>query len=462
MISRQSDFRLCRFTAASVFCALLGVGAQAQEYVTSTPARAATPAISPKSGSFTGTQKISIADATAGATIYYTTNGATPTTNSSKYTGPLSVAKTETIKALATAVGFTPSSIASASYTISPQAATPAVKAAAVDGAQNGAEIVTVSDATAGATIHYTLDGSVPTTASPIYAAPFLVDSSLTVSAMATATGYANSAVAKRHFSMSIASGTLVWSEEFANASGVPAAPDASIWTYDVGNGGWGNAELEDYCAWGSNLAPCTTAAPNAYVGTDGYLHIVAAQSSPGVYTSARLKTQGLFSFRYGRFEVRAQIPEAQGYWPAAWLLGNDLAHVGWPACGEMDVQERVDAPTHPDTTIGSVHGPGVTGGNIGTAYAFPAGQTAASFHTYGMIWSPGKVAYYVDDPATPYVVYTPASIAGFPGAIWPFDTGPSFIILNLAIGGDYPGSPDASTPFPAQSLIDYVRIYAN
>jgi beta-glucanase (GH16 family) len=261
---------------------------------------------------------------------------------------------------------------------------------------------------------------------------------------------------------MSIAPGTLVWSQEFANASGAPAGPDASVWTYDVGDGGWGNAELEDYCAWNSNLAPCSTAAPNAYVGVDGYLHIVAEQPSPGVYTSARLKTQGLFSFRYGRFEVRAQVPEAQGYWPAAWLLGNDFANVGWPACGEMDVQERVDAPTHPDTTIGSIHGPGVTGGNVGTAYAFPAGETAGSFHTYGMIWSPGKVAYYVDDPATPYVVYTPASIGGFPGAIWPFDAGPSFIILNLAVGGDYPGFPAASTPFPAQSLIDYVRIYAN
>jgi beta-glucanase (GH16 family) len=451
-----------RLAASVILCIFLGGGAQAQRYVNSSPATTAVPTFAPKGGSYVGAVKITLADATAGATIYYTTNGAAPTTKSAKYTGPFSLAKTATVKALATATGDAASAVASASYAISPRVDTPSIKAAADNGAQNGAEIVSLTDATAGAVIHYTLDGSTPTAASPIYAGPFLVATSLTVSALATATGYANSAVAKQRFTMSIASGSLVWSQEFANSSGQAAQPDPSVWTYDVGNSGWGNGELEDYCAWNSNLAPCSATAPNAYAGTDGYLHIVAQQPAPGVYTSARLKTQGLFSFRYGRFEVRAQVPEAQGFWPAAWLLGNDFANLGWPACGEMDVQERVDAPTRPDTTIGSIHGPGVTGGNIGTAYAFPAGQTAGSFHTYGMIWSPGKVAYYVDDPATPYVVYTPASIAGFPGAVWPFDAGPSFIILNLAVGGDYPGAPDASTTFPSQTLIDYVRIYAN
>ena len=225
--------------------------------------------------------------------------------------------------------------------------------------------------------------------------------------------------------------------------------------------GGWGNGEYEDYCGWGSSLAPCSAAAPNAYVGTDGNLHIVAQQPSPGIYTSARLKTQGLFSFQYGRYEARISVPEAQGLWPAAWLLGNDFPLLGWPASGEMDVQERVDAPTSPDTTVGSIHGPGFTGGAIGTVYDFPAGQTAAAFHTYGMIWTPGQVSYYVDNPGAPYAAYSTATLSGYPGSVWPFDAGASFMLLNLAVGGAWPGAPDATTPFPSEILVDYVRIYA-
>ena len=205
------------------------------------------------------------------------------------------------------------------------------------------------------------------------------------------------------------------------------------------------------------------TAAPNAYVGTDGYLHIVPQQPSAGVYTSARLKTEGLFSFQYGRIEFRAQVPEAQGFWPAAWLMGNNIATANWPGCGEMDVLERVDAAGTPDWNEGSVHGTGFTGGNLGTRFSFPTGQTAAGWHTYGMIWSKGSVAYYVDTPAQPYVTYTPSSISGLSGSVWPFDGGQAnFIILNMAVGGSWPGNPDVNTMFPAQMLVDYVRIYTN
>jgi len=230
----------------------------------------------------------------------------------------------------------------------------------------------------------------------------------------------------------------------------------------DTGAGGWGNGELDDYCAWDSSVSPCDPKNPNAHVGTDGYPHIVAEQPSAGVYTSARLKTQGLFSFQYGRFEARIQVPEAQGLWPAAWLLGNNIAIVNWPACGEMDVEERVDAATTPDTTVGSIHGTGFTGSSLGTVHDFPSGQTAAGWLLYGMIWSPGSVAYYVDDPSKPYVTYSAASLRGLSGAVWPFDTGANFIILNLAVGGNYPGSPNSSTPFPSETLVDYVRVYAN
>jgi beta-glucanase (GH16 family) len=329
--------------------------------------------------------------------------------------------------------------------------------------AQNGAEILRLESSTAGATIYYTTDGTTPTTASPIYDAPFLIASNLTVNAIAVADSV-SSRVNHFSFAPNIPSGTLVWSDEFGNTTGANAPPNSGTWTYDTGNSGFGNHELETYCAWGSSFSPCSTASPSAYVGTDGYLHIVAQQPSPGTYTSARLKSQGLFSFQYGRIEFRALVPEAQGLWPAAWLLGNNIATVNWPACGEQDVLERVNAAKAPDWNEGSVHGPGFTGdAGLGTVFNFPNGQTAAQWHTYGMIWTKGSIAYYVDDPSQPYVTYTTSSLSKLSGATWPFDAGQSsFILLNLAIGGDWPGSPNASTTFPSEMLVDYVRIYTN
>ena len=342
------------------------------------------------------------------------------------------------------------------------QVTAPAVSTKA---AQGGAQIVSLADSTAGATIYYTVDGSTPTTASPVYVAPFLVASNLTLNAYATLSGAKQSVVTTQTFSPNIASGTLVWSDEFANATGNNLQPDPTVWTYDTGNSGFGNHELENYCGWGSTTAPCNPASPNAYVGTDGYLHIVAQEPSAGVYTSARMKTQGLFSVQYGRLEAKIWVPEAQGFWPAFWTLGNDINTNPWPACGEQDIMERVNAALNPDWNEGSVHGTGFTGSTgLGTVYNFPAGQTAAGWHTYGMIWKPGSVAYYVDTPSSPYVTYTnPASLTGLAGAVWPFDSGNSaFIILNFAVGGDWPGNPNASTVFPASLLVDYVRVYAN
>ena len=339
------------------------------------------------------------------------------------------------------------------------QASTPVISSTS---AQNGAKIVTLTTSTSGATIYYTLDGSAPTTSSQVYTAPFLVASNVTVNAVATASGEATSAVASQAFALSIPSGTLVWSDEFNNSSGANAQPDPQVWTFDAGGGGWGNGELETYCAWNASAAPCSTASPNAYVGTDGYLHVVAQQPSAGVYTSGRLKTQGLFSFQYGRVEVRAQVPEEQGLWPAFWLLGNNVAKVNWPACGEMDVLERVNAATNPDWNKGSIHGTGFTGTDLGTIYNFTNGQTAAGWHTYGMIWSKDKISYYIDDPANPYVTYTPSSLSSLSGAVWPFNAGANYILINLAVGGAWPGSPNSSTVFPAQMLVDYVRVYTN
>jgi beta-glucanase (GH16 family) len=327
--------------------------------------------------------------------------------------------------------------------------------------AQNGAVIVSLAATTPDSTIYYTVDGSTPGASSQIYHAPFLVVSKLTVKAIATAEDYVTSTIASRKFAPQIPPGTLVWSDEFTNSTGSDAQPDAKIWTYDTRTNG--NKELEKNCAWGSNAPPCTTVHPNAYVGTDGYLHIIGRQPSDGVYTAAQLKTQGLFSFQYGRFEARALVPEAQGMWPAVWLMGNNIVNVHWPACGEMDVLERTNAAKVPDWNQGSIHGPGFIGPALGTVYDFPAGQTAAGWHTYGMIWSPGSISYYVDDPTRPYVTYTPESIKSRSGAAWPFDDGQSnFIILNLAIGGDWPGNPTPTTPFPDEMLVDYVRVYTN
>lgn len=340
------------------------------------------------------------------------------------------------------------------------QTATPTISTA---NAQNGAMIVTLADSASGAIIYYTVDGTAPTTSSQVYEAPFLASTSMSVQAIAQATGDSASNVASQSLTLSVPSGTLVWSDEFDNTTGSNAEPNPLVWTFDTGGGGWGNGELETYCGWNSSASPCDANNPNVYVGTDGYLHIVAEQPSSNVYTSARVKSEGLFSFQYGRVEVRASVPEGQGFWPAFWLLGNNIATVNWPASGEMDVLERVNAAGNPDWNKGSIHGPGFTGNNLGTTYDFPSGQNAAGWHTYGMIWKPGSVSYYVDDPTNPYVTYTPASINSLAGATWPFDSGQSaFLILNVAVGGSWPGNPNQTTVFPSSLLIDYVRIYTN
>ncbi len=248
----------------------------------------------------------------------------------------------------------------------------------------------------------------------------------------------------------------LVWSDEF-NGTAPQSAPNPANWIYDTGGGGWGNNELETYCAYGSNTAPCSTANPNAYVGSDGYLHILALKNAQGQYTSVRLKTQGLKSFQYGQIEARIQIPAGQGLWPAFWMLGDNITTVNWPACGEMDIMENIGS--QPTINTGSIHGTGFIGSMIGTQYILPGGADYSSgFHTFGIIWSPKSVQYYVDSPTNIYASYTPASLPV--GAVWPFDSGKFFFILNLAVGGAYPGSPGASTAFPAQVLVDYVRIW--
>ncbi len=324
--------------------------------------------------------------------------------------------------------------------------------------AHNGAVIVTLSNSSPGAVIFYTTDGSEPTAASQRYEAPFLVAANLTLRVAAIAPGHNASATLVQPFAPNIPADTLVWADEF----NTPGVPDPSVWGYDTGNSGFGNHELETYCAVPSAEAPCDPAQPSANVGNDGLLHIVGRKIDDHTFTSARLKSQGLFSFQYGRLEVRARVPEGQGLWPAFWTLGNNITTVDWPASGEQDILERVNAAKDPDWNEGSIHGDGFTGGTgLGKIYDFPAGTTAADWHTYGMIWKPGSVAYYIDDPAHPYVTYTTDDLKQIPGARWPFDAGQSnFLLINLAIGGDWPHEPDATTLFPAEMQVDYVRLY--
>ena len=252
-----------------------------------------------------------------------------------------------------------------------------------------------------------------------------------------------------------VAQEKLVWNEEF-NGNTPQSAPDPQNWTYDTGANRWGNHELETYCAYGSSTAPCDAATPNSYVGSDGYLHIVARKSAKNTYTSARLKSQGLRSFRYGRLEARIKMPAGQGFWPAFWMLGNDIHHSPWPACGEIDIMESIGKS--PSNNYGSIHGTGFTGTSITTSYTLREGKFADAFHTFGILWSPGEMKFYLDDPSNVYTTYTPASLTA--GGIWPFDSRNFFFILNLAVGGDWPGSPDASSVFPQEMLVDYVRVY--
>ena len=349
------------------------------------------------------------------------------------------------------------------------KAAAPTVTTAA---AQNGAEIVTLAASTGGSTIYYTLDGSTPTTASQKYQAPFLVSSNITVNAIAVASGYLNSTVTSQSFTPNIASGTLVWSDEFNNSGTANLLPDNKTWAYDTGFQCCGNNELETYCAAGSATSPCDPNNPNAYIDTTGILHITGRNPSGTTYTSARLKTQGVFSFMYGRIEAKMKLPESQGMWPAFWLLGNNIATLSWPACGELDVMEHIDGNNPPpyaggtpygyDWIAGSVHGGASSGAEEnGSEQYHETGFSAAAWHTYGMIWTKGKIQYYVDDPSNVYATYQSTDSAWSPTP-WPFDQGPQFIILNLAIGGSWPGNPDGTTVFPADMQVDYVRLYTN
>lgn len=223
----------------------------------------------------------------------------------------------------------------------------------------------------------------------------------------------------------------LIWQDEFD----VNGAPDPSNWTYDLGGGGWGNQEVQTY-----------TNDPQNSIVEDGVLKITAINDG-GNYTSARIKTQGLFAFTYGRIEARAKVPATGGTWPAVWALGANFDTVGWPDCGEIDVMEHVANDLN--TIHGTLHYPGNSGGN-GNSGSTTVGTATTEFHTYTVEWSPDEILFVVDDTTIYHTFVNDAST--------PFNAD-FFLILNLAMGGNFGGTIDPS--FTQETFeVDYIRVY--
>jgi beta-glucanase (GH16 family) len=243
----------------------------------------------------------------------------------------------------------------------------------------------------------------------------------------------------------------MTWEDEFDGPAG--QSPDPAKWTFDIGDG------CPDLCGWGNAQLEFDTDRPeNVSLDGEGNLAITARKEAyrGREYTSARIKTQGLFERARGRFEARIRLPVGQGIWPAFWLLGADIGRVGWPECGEIDIMEY--RGQEPRIVHGSLHGPGYSGGSaLTSAFALSEGGFDEDFHVFAVDWDEGGITWYVD--GVPYQTIERGDLPG--GARWVFD-GPFFIILNVAVGGRYVGSPNESTLFPQRMLVDWVRVYGS
>jgi len=254
---------------------------------------------------------------------------------------------------------------------------------------------------------------------------------------------------------------TLAWSDEFDGPAG--SYPSSTNWTFAQGNPGV-NGELETYCAPGNNTSPCSTATPNLYEDGNSNLVISAILTPSGTWTSGHLSTgaTGLEMPQYGRIEARMRLVVGDGLWPAFWMLGSDiLTGTAWPTCGETDIMEWVPQDGATSST-GTEHGPGYSGccGTANAHYTFPDGGRVddANYHTYGVVWLQNSIQWYRDDPTNVFFTVTSADVSGNP---WVFNQ-PFYIILNQAVGGNYPSpGPDSTTPNPSNVLVDYVRVYS-
>lgn len=235
---------------------------------------------------------------------------------------------------------------------------------------------------------------------------------------------------------------TLVWRDEFSGTS-----LDLHNWNQETGNGanGWGNNELEYY----------TNSTNNTFV-SNGNL-IIEARKEPingFQYTSGRMTTQNKKTFTFGRIDIRAKLPVGKGIWPALWMLGANISSVSWPACGEIDIMELIG--TYPGRTHGTIHWKPVNGANTskGAAYNLPSGDFSQKFHVFSIIWTEDMIKWLVDDQL--FLTTTKADVGA---ANYPFNA-PHFFIFNVAVGGNWPGPPDAGTTFPQRMFVDYVRVF--
>lgn len=237
----------------------------------------------------------------------------------------------------------------------------------------------------------------------------------------------------------------LEWSDEFNQADG--SLPDSTKWSYNIGTGqnGWGNWESQYY----------TDRPQNARIENGQLLIEIHKENYFGSpYTSARLLTQDKYEFQYGRIEARLKVPSgSNGLWPAFWMLGANIDNVGWPQCGEIDVMEYVSR--NPQEIFGTIHGPGYSGGSAyGSTYSFNE-NVSDNYHIFVVEWDENLIKWFIDGEQ--YHMATPDSL---PGREWVFNA-PQFLILNLAIGGNFGGAIDPAIPFPQQYWIDYVRVYS-
>lgn len=238
----------------------------------------------------------------------------------------------------------------------------------------------------------------------------------------------------------------LTWSDEFDGVAGT--LPDAAKWSYDIGtgSGGWGNQELQYY----------TNRPENVSLDGNGNLVITARKESynGSAFTSARIKTKGLFDQQYGRFEARLKTPYGPGLWPAFWMLGSNIDTVPWPQCGEIDIMELRGQEPH--IAHGTLHGPGYSAGNaITKAYALKDGRFDVDFHLFAVEWDADKIDFFVDNYLYQRLTRNEVEKKGQ----WVYNS-PFFMILNVAVGGNYVGFPVDGTPFPQRMTIDYVRVY--
>jgi beta-glucanase (GH16 family) len=236
-----------------------------------------------------------------------------------------------------------------------------------------------------------------------------------------------------------------IWSDEFEGT-----AVDASKWTFEIGDGcpncGWGNNELQYYKSENAKLY-------------EGNLLIEAKAETAGGknYTSARMITKGKFDFKYGRVDVRAALPEGQGLWPAIWMLGSNISTVGWPKCGEIDIMEMIGGSGRENTVHGTAHwweSEMVPHASYGGSKSLSGEIYKDKFHVFTVTWDQEYIRWYVDDVKFHEILTTPAGLTEFQAS--------HFLILNVAVGGNWPGSPDAATQFPQRMIVDYIRVFQN